>query len=425
MALQGGTFTYNEDLSRFVDRHMSPDVSDSSLFKTAALEYLWKNKEEVTGERVEWAIMTGDDSNGENIFFTIFDGGGSDSPTATEVDNYLVCQSDFKNAGRKIKLSKMKIKRASGKEARVNYVKQATRSRVAAIMQGMNRAFFTGDPTLSGNPQYHGFDATIDFGVDTTTYAERTRSDSRGLVGNLLSAGYTTTANLSQTGSTATNGSTAVTLGGAQTWAIGDEVRITNGSTGNTRIYYATNAGAAATALTISSNYEDPTNASCTVVIESPFNLAKYGTANELTLPKVHKTFSTTVDGTDAANLGICHSRVWNELRQLVLDTERSISKSDLNRLGTAGHTNFLVLDMPIVVDNNAPLDRLYMLNLDYWGLKCLKGYGAMNLSEAGLIDVATVDSTYQTVVGEVVTSAELCCNGINRQAILSDITIG
>ena len=114
MSLQGGTFIYNEDLSRFVDRYMRPDVTETAVFKTALQEKLWKDRDTQTGERVEWGMLKTDDGAGANIFFNI--NGTGDGVTATEVDNYFVCQADWANAGRKIRLSRIKIERASGKD---------------------------------------------------------------------------------------------------------------------------------------------------------------------------------------------------------------------------------------------------------------------------------------------------------------------
>lgn len=418
------SFAYNRDLSRFVDRTISDMVTETAVPKSALLDVLWKNKEQFTGDRVEWAIYKGENGNlaGQSVFFNIFNA-TSDAHTATEPDSYLVCSVDPRNAGRKIKLSKIKLAQASGKEAKISYIKTATRARVIELMQGLDRACFTGSPTATNRSAFSGLDYTIDNGGTYSTYAGLTRSNSRALIGNELSATATSIAVTSDT-ATVLAGRAAITVTGAtaSTATNGSVVEITDDS-GNVRWYFASSSNT--NIITLANVYEGATDTSVSIRYYSPFtDLNQFGNSGELTLAKVHKTYSFACDGQETPNLGVCHNFVWSRLRQLVLDTEYSISKSDLNRLGTSGFDNYMVLDMPITVAGNAPTNKLYMVNTNHLQLKTLKGFGSMNLTQDGLMPLATTTGSYATLLGEVVVSGEICSTGNNCHAVLKNITI-
>lgn len=424
---EGGarSFSYNRDLSRFVDRTISDMVTETSVPKSALLDILWKNKEQFTGDRVEWAIFKGETayaSAGANIFFNVFNA-TTDAVTATEPDAYLICSVDPRNAGRKIKLSKIKLAQASGKEAKISYIKTATRARVIELMQGLDRACFTGSPSTSNGSQFSGLDYTIDNGVTYSTYAGVSRTNSRALIGNELSATSTSVAVTSDT-ATVLNGRAIITVTGAtsSTAPEGTIVEITDDS-GNVRWYYS--ASSDTNKITLTAKYEGPTDTSVNIRFYSPFtDLNTFGSSGEVTLAKVHKAYSFGCDGAMVPNLGVCHNFLWSCLRQLVLDTEYSISKSDLNRLGTSGFENYMVLDMPITVAGNAPTNKLYMVCTDHLKLKTLKGFGSMNLTQDGLIPLATTTGSYATLLGEVVVSGEICSSANNRHVVLKNLTV-
>ena len=417
------SFSYNRDLSRFVDRHLSKMVSEESVFKSALLDVMWKGKETFTGDRLEWAMYRTDGTAGANIFFEVFgNSAGGDSVTAAEPDAYILCQADPRNAGRKIKLSKIKLAQASGKEAKISYIQTALRSKVIELSQGLDRAFFTGRPgnTIS---QIAGLDYTVDNGITHSLYQSQTRSNSRALVGNEISATSTGNAATTLTSCTVTNASVTIDKDShGATVTPGDVVEITD-NLGDTRWYYAISQ--TANTIVLSSKYEGATgSANASVKVYSVYNDAnKYGSSGELTLAKVHRMYAMCSDGMEVPNFGVCHQFVWSDLRQLVLDTEYSISKSDMNRLGTSGFENYMVLDAPITVAGNCPTNKLYMLNTNQLKFKTLKDYGSMNLDSSGLRDLSTLDGSYSTLIGEVVVSGELCSSANNRHGVLTNIS--
>lgn len=423
---EGGarSFAYNRDLSRFVDRHISKMVTETAVPKSALLDVLWKNKETFTGDRVEWAVFKGETayaSAGANIFFNVFNA-TTDAVTATETDAYLMCSVDPRNAGRKIKFSKIKLRQASGKEQKVSYIKTSARARVIELMQGLDRAAFNGSPTVSNGSQFSGLNYTIDNGGTHATYAGISRTNSRALIGNELSATATSIAVTSDTG-TVLHGRAAITVTSATTSTAtnGTIVEVTD-SAGNVRWSYADSSNT--NIITLANKYEGPTG-TVTLRFYSPFtDLNMFGSSGEVTLAKAGKAYSFACDGEEKPNLGVCHNFLWARLRQLVLDTEHSISKSDLNRLGTSGYSNFELLDMPITVAGNAPTNSLYMVNMNHLKLKTLDGFGSMNLTQDGLIPLATTTGSYATLLGEVVVSGEICSSANNRHVVLKNLTV-
>lgn len=413
------SFAHKRDLSRLVDAHLVKAVSETSIPKTVLLEYLLKNRETFTGDRIEWPIYKTDGTNGASVFFNIHNA-TSDAVTATVPDAYILGTTDPKNAGRKIMLSKIQLAQSKGKEARLAYLKHETHARVLEIYQGASRALFSGNPAATNAAEFTGLDNTI---LATGSYGGLTRTTSRALVGNALSA--TLTANAVQTASSfsATNGSATLTKNGhGLTVSAGDFCFVIDDSN-NERVYYITASDS--NTITISPAYEGATDSSVSVRVQSPYNdTNEYGASGKLTLAKVDLARAMAIDGGEEPDLAVCSRFVWRRLRQLVLDTEHSVTKADLSRLGSSGVNNFEVNGMPVTMDNSAAASRLYMLNTKYLKLYMLKGYETPRLDSEGLITLATENAKYSTLVGETVMVGDLVATGVNRHAVLTNLSV-
>ena len=411
------SFAYNQDISRFVDAWLQSKIGWSAVATSAYIEAIMANKQTGTGDRLSWMVYkTG---NPTDPSFTIGNA-TSDAITATEQDAFLRLDTDWKNFGRKLRLSGIRMAQASGKEDKMGYVDHQLKATVRQLVEGIGRLSFVGNPSTTNYAQLTGLDNIISY---TGTYGGQTRSLSRGLVGNVFDA-TGATASVTDTGWDVTNGSVQIdNVGHGLTAVAGDWIHITD-ATGYVRTYTITAVNI--NDIQITPAYEGITDTALDIRIESPYaDTSYYGAAGELTLEKLTRAFEVTTDGGDVANLGVCHSAMWGRIQSLVESTERSVSVSDLSRLGvSAKWDSFKLKSANLVVDNNAPRTKFYLLNTDYLGFKALKGFDKLQLAKSGLKDEASATAQYASMLGEIVLVGDQICEAVNRQAVITNLVV-
>lgn len=415
-----GTHTYTDVLGIMVNRSVEKEIGRTATYGAAAFNALERKSSAkgVTGSHHEWVMKAGDPARAVN--FEVY--GTNDGQTAAEPDNHFECQSKNKYTGTLFKLSKIKLKEAGGKEAQFDYAKEQAMTAIDDVKLKLNRNIFYGDPTVSA-PDPLGLSYTINY---TGSYANTTRSSSRALVGNRLDAGAVTTNTGDVTGSTITKGSTTVTLGSAQTWSAGDIVRINDGTL--ERRYYAANSGSSSTALTIAPKLgnEQATTSSATVAIEAPFYKANQGLggANVWDLGKINRAIALSTDNGESVDCLLGDEFQYENFINETLATEEAITTSDLNGMGPDTAVGFRYRTAVVQCDNNINPGELYGLNSKYLHFRGTKDYLQLGLEDGKLVREASANpNSFANLLGNIIVSRNLICNGINRQFLITGLT--
>jgi len=368
----------------------------------------------VTGSHIEWLLRR--HGLGKAKAFAIH--GSNDGYTATVPDNILTAQSNLKNVGSALLLSRLRIQDASGPEAKLRYVDEQVESTLDDVSQLCERLLFDGDPT-SDSTHPLGLNHTIKY---ASTYAGVTRAQARGACGNRLNAATVTTdIAKGTTTATVTRNSATVTLAASQTWKDGDLVFIAD-ENGAMQRYYANGDGSASTALTIAPAFEYEGAAGRAIRIVSPF-LGK-GSANERTLSKINQAIALASDSGVSPDFGYCDEMMHAFLNDEVIATEFSQTTAEKGELGAANRRHFMYRGMRVEISHFAGDGNFYGVNSKHLELLCGKGYDRIHLAGGKLKPEASVQASgFQNEIGEVIMRFELCSKANNRHFLIENMT--
>ena len=161
-----------------------------------------------------------------------------------------------------------------------------------------------------------------------------------------------------------------------------------------------------------------------------------------LALSEVSTLISNVSSGSVKPTIGLCNETVWNFIEQLIAPQERIMKDEPVIRKGITGGSGFTALyyrGVPIVADEKATAQRLFMLNEDFLEFYALplalttpinfrsqdiEGNDYSNVQGLGFSWSDWIKpSNSASVVGHIYLGGELCGWNPKRQGRLTGIT--
>jgi hypothetical protein len=402
-----GAYPYIEEI---VNRVLGDKKIGYTVFAANVLQdKLYQKAEPKTGSLALYPIAK--NKTGTAKKFTIY--GASDTATYVQNDQTQMLSFDWTVSADFLRLSNIQAAMASGPEALIDFIKGQVEIVTRSLRDLVSDDIFNG---TGAAPDAAGLSTILSY---SPTYGGKTRTDFPALIPVRVSANDVNQVLGSATGTLVfTLNSTIVTAGTASlpitdvfpggflTGPDGRRYKVLENSATQIRIFPAYQGTSVTSSSWTYTGFFYPSSV--------------YGNAGELTLKKINKVMSFCTDGNDLPTDIVSSSGVHNFFLNAVIDKGFNVN-GEVRQIGLQKVNVLTYNGTEVYIDNHIPSDTLYVLNLNYIHLTPLKGYEKIQLSKDGMYK-DTSGTRVASLVGEVVATYAIGCNGVNRQGCIVDI---